>query len=151
MSVQAQWIANTVTITINKDGSSWTGSDMTIALNGTSFSASATSSTVTFSAVPTGTYTIYASKYDSSKATVNSGVSITVTENGANAGSATINYYTVTVNAGTDTHVTSVSVNGGTAGTSVSDIVLSGQKVTFSATVEDGYTFAGWVGSISSP
>ena len=141
-TLYAKWTINTATITIKKDGSNWSSSEMNVALyNGTTEAYSpitASGATVTFSAVVNGTYNVYAGKNDGAKTTlVDTGVDIEVNS----TGSATINYYTLTLTKGT-----------GISSVSGAATYLSNQTASISATVTSGYTFVNWtVGSGNTP
>lgn len=108
-----------ITITPNKDGTTWTGSGKTYKLK-----QGATEIT-DLSAVVNGTYDIY-------EGTTDTGVDVTV--NGATA-SATVDYYTVTF------------YNGATAYTTPAPQVVlktNGRVTKPADPTKTGYTFAGW-------
>ena len=137
--------ANTTTITINKDGSAWSSSGMNVALySGTTskyaYSAATVSgSTVKWTGVAAGTYNVYAGKNSGAKTTlVDTGVDVTV----STTGTATINYYTLTVSKGTGV----ASVTGGA-------VYLKNQTASFSGTASDGYRITGttYTGNTPSP
>ena len=139
---------NKVTININKDGSAWSASGMKVTLyNGTtatSYTATVSSgSTATLSAVPNGTYNVYAGKDSSNKTSlIDSGLDITVNNNDP---SGTINYYSVTLVIGTN--ISAVS-NGGTSTTSAKQYLYisdgTQQDIAINATLNSGYTWCKW-------
>jgi len=135
-TVEATWAANTAKITINKNGSAWSASGIKVTLyNGTTATSYTTTvssgSVASLSAVPNGTYNIYAGKNSGAKTTlVDTGVDVTVNNNSP---TATINYYTLTLNTGTGIS----EVNGwGT--------YLSNQTASIGATPSTGYKFSSW-------
>ena len=145
----AQWTRNDITITLNKDGNAYTGSGMKVTLyNGTTATSYAetisSGNTATFTAVPTGTYNIYAGKDSNHKtALVDSEVDVTAT----NEVSVTINYYTLTVGL---SHTT-VKVNDTDVSNNGTVIVLGGTTTansnyahTVEATANTGYSFSKW-------
>ena len=117
--------ANKVNITIKKDGSAY--SSLTVALyqSGSSkySSPSYSNGVYTFNAPANGTYDIYVGGTDT-------GTDVTISNN---TGTATINYYTLTLSKGTGIS----SVTG--AGT-----YISGKQISISATASTGYTFGSW-------
>ena len=118
--------SGTATVTAMLDGSIWTAvTGIAITLDDGAYTlASGGDGTFTTStAIPTGTYAIYADGVDT-------GVSVTVTTAG---GSATIDYYTLTLTAGTG--ITAVTGGG---------IYLAGASVMINATVDGGYTWYKW-------
>jgi len=125
--------SNPVTITVKKDGSSWSNSGMKISLySGTTskYSATASSSTVVWNAVIPGTYNVYASKNTGASTTlVDTGVDVEVSE----SGNATINYYTLILNMGT-----------GISSVTGAAIYLDNQNASINATVSTDYSFVGW-------
>lgn len=140
--------ANSASITINKDGAAWSASGMKVTLyngaNSTSHTATVSSGSVaTLNAVPNGTYNIYAGKDSSNKTTlIDTGVDITINNNNV---SKTINYYSLTLAAGTG--ISSVS-NGGTSTTSAKQyLYIAGgtqQSIEIDATVSAGYNWSKW-------
>ena len=134
ITLYAHWTTNTVTITIKKDGNNWNNSGRIIELyQGTSkkySSTAATATTVSFNGVVPGRYDIYASKSNSTTTTADSGVDLVVSTTG---GSATIYYYTLTLNK--DTGINTVTG----AGTH-----LNGSNVAIAATAMSGYKFVSW-------
>lgn len=135
-NMYAIWTANTATITINKNGSNWSSSEMNIALYSGTTSKYAYSSgtksgaTVKWTNVAAGIYNVYASKNSNSVSTlVDTGVDVTV----GSTGTATINYYVLTLNGGTGIS----AVTG--AGT-----YLSNQTASIGATASSGYKFSSW-------
>ena len=136
--------ANTATITIKKDGSAWSSSGMNVALySGSTLkyaysSSSVSGSTVKWSAVVDGTYNVYAGKNSGATTSlVDTGVDITV----SSTGSATINYYTLTLTKGT-----------GIGAASGAGTYLSNQTASISAQGSTGYHFTTWsVGSGNKP
>ena len=142
--------ANTVKVNIYKDGAAWSNSGMKVTLyNGTtatSYTATVSSgSAATISAVPNGTYNIYAGKDSSNKTTLlDSGVDVTVNNNNPTA--VTINYYSLTLATGTG--ISDVS-NGGTSTTSAKQYLYNAtaadrQTIAIDATVSAGYTWSTW-------
>ena len=159
LTLYAQWTANKVTIKINKDGSAWADSGMKVTLyNGTT----STGCTATISSgnsaqlsgiVPNGTYNVYVGKDSNHKTTmVDSKVDVTVNNNSP---TATVNYYTLTVQTAT----------GGTAtvnGTSVANngtVIVAGGTTTKAnnyahaivGAAESGYSFSSWTAVSGSP
>ena len=140
--------ANSASITINKDTTTWNASGMKVTLyNGTtatSYTATVTSGSVaTLNAVPNGTYNIYAGKDSSNKTTlIDSGVDITINNNNV---SKTINYYSLTLAKGTG--ISDVK-NGGTSTTSAKQyLYITGgtqQSIAIDATVSAGYNWSTW-------
>ena len=100
VTLYAKWTSNDVKITINKDGSAWSESGMTVTLydgtTATNFTQTVSSgSTATFTTVPNKTYNVYIGKDSNQKTTViDSGVDVTVNNNSP---TATVNYYTLTM------------------------------------------------------
>ena len=88
-------VANTATITLNKDGSAYSNSGMKVTLyNGTtetSYTQTVSSgSSASLSAVPAGTYNVYIGKDSNHKTTmIDSGVDVTVTSSGSEVPKAT--------------------------------------------------------------
>ena len=119
--------ANTAKITIKKDGSAYSGLTVALYQSGTSKYASPSyaSGVYTFSTVANGTYDIYVGGSDT-------GVDVTVS---SNAATATLNYYTLTLNKGTG--ISAVSGGG---------VYLSGTSISIDATVTSGYTWKNWTG-----
>ena len=138
----AGWEANTPVVTIKENGSnaSTTGYSVSLSTSSTSDSATktATSSgaTVSFSAVPNGTYYIWAGKSSNAKTTrIYTGVSIKVRDSSP---TATINYYGLTLAKGTGISAVSGAAsylykNSGTQ-----------QDIAIDATVSAGYTWSKW-------
>ena len=92
--------------------------------------ATKSGATVKWSAVAAGTYNVYASKNSGATTTlVDTGVDVTVSA----TGTATINYYVLTLNKGT-----------GVASTSGAASYLSNQTASIGATMTTGYTFTSW-------
>ena len=133
----AHWTANTSTITIKKDNSNWTSNNnVQVALyqGGSSkyaYSAGTKSgATITWSAVTEGTYDIYASKDANNLTTlVDTGIDVVVSA----TGTATIDYYTLTLNKGV-----------GISAVSGAGTYLKNQTANIDATVATGYTWQGW-------
>ena len=149
-TLYASWTANKATINVKKDGSAFSPSNMKIALySGSTEKYSATNSSgssVSWSPVVAGTYKIYAGK--NSKATttmVDTGVTITV----STTQSATIDYYTVTITAGSygTVNLTSLVVlKNETYSASSNVLTVSNQTSTASPTAATGHTttFSKW-------
>lgn len=119
----------TATVTVQKDGSLWTGSGKSFSFyqNGTKkYDLTLSGSTATSSALA-GTYDVY-------DGTSDTGVDISVSSGGGNA--ATVNYYTLALGAGTGT--TSPTGNG---------VYLPGKSVVIDATVNTGYVWSKWTSS----
>ena len=134
ITLHAQWTAIPVTITIKKDNANWnanSGIKIELRQSGsTKYSATASSGSVSMSPVEAGTYDIYASKSSGALTTlVDTGIDLTVTS----SGTVTIDYYTLTLQAGVG--ISAVS-GGGT--------FLKGQTANIDATVANGYTWEGW-------
>ncbi len=133
-SYVAHWTANAVVITIKKDNSNWnanSGIKVELRQSGTTkYSGTASRDTISLNGVTAGTYDIYASKSASSLYTlVDTGLDVVVTS----SGTATIDYYTLTLQAGVG--ISAVS-GGGT--------YLKNQTASIDATVANGYTWQGW-------
>ena len=140
MDLYAQWRTNTATIIIRKDNSNWTtDNNIKVALyqGGNSkyeYSVGAkTGATITWTAVTSGTYDIYASKNANSQADLNNlvdtGIDVIVTS----TGTAAIDYYTLTLNKGV-----------GISAVSGAGTYLKNQTANIDATVATGYTWQGW-------
>ena len=132
--------ANTVKITINKDGSAWDASGIKVDLyqSGSSKKSVTVSSgsVANFSGVPNGTYDVYAGKSSGAKTTlIDTGLDVTVNGNDP---TGTINYYTVTLNKGTGVS----AVTG--AGTYLYMNAGTQQDIAIDATVTSGYTWKTW-------
>ena len=130
----AQWTANTATITIRKDNSNWTTNNNVVvelrSSTNTYDNGTKSGATVTWTAVTAGTYNIYASKDTGNLNTlVDTGIDVTV----SSTGTATIDYYTLTLQNGIGI---SAVTGGGT--------FLKGQTASIDATVANGYTWEGW-------
>ena len=152
--------ANVVTVNIKKDGSAWEESGMKITLyngtNATDFTATVSDSrvsTATFTAVPNGTYNIYASKDSGDKETlINSNVNVTVDNNSPTA--VEVNYYSLTLVAGAG--ISEVN-NGGTTSTSSITkqyLTITGgtqQLVAINANTKEGYSWHEWTDSGVTP
>lgn len=127
----APWAPPTysATVTVNKDGSAWSGSGKSLALyqNSTNkYSLTLSGSSATVSALA-GTYDIYDGASDT-------GVDLVVSSGGGNA--ATVNYYTLDLAAGTGTSLP----NG-------SGVYLLGKNVPINVTVNTGYQWSKWTSS----
>jgi len=120
----------TATVTVNKDGSVWSGSGKSLALyQGTKkYDLPLSGSSATVSALA-GTYDIYDGASDT-------GVDIAVSNGGANA--ASVNYYTLTLSAGAGT---SSPTGGG--------IYLAGKSIAINVTVNSGYSWSKWTSNNS--
>ena len=132
--------ANTVKITINKDGSAWDASGIKVDLyqSGSSKKSVTVSSgsVANFSVIPNGTYDVYAGKSSGAKTTlIDTGLDVTVSGNDP---TGTINYYTVTLNKGTGVS----AVTG--AGTYLYMNAGTQQDIAIDATVASGYTWKTW-------
>ncbi|MBQ7452800.1 MAG: InlB B-repeat-containing protein, partial [Clostridia bacterium] len=131
-----------VTITINKDGSAYSNSTIKVALYQDSTkkygeTTCSSSSTVSFSTVTAGTYTVWASHSTRLPGTLqNTGVSVTVS--GAST-TGTVNYYTLTKSQGTGTTLTIKTVNSSGTAMSNGDVVRQGAAVYETASLNDGY------------
>ena len=141
-TMYAKWNTNTVKVNIYKDGAAWNNSGIKVTLysgtTATSYTATVSSgSQATFTAVPNGTYNIYAGKNSGAKTTlIDSKHDVTVNNNDPTA--ITINYYTVTLSSGTG--ITSTSGAGSYL------YLASGtqQNIAINATVTSGYTWSKW-------
>ena len=133
-TIKVTGAANTVTVTINKDGAAWNASGMKLELrqsNTAKYSVTANTSgaaTGVMSAVANGTYDLFAGKHDGAKTTmVDTGTDITVSNNNK---TATVNYYTITRSQGTGTTLeTRWDSSSGTTFTN-NPVVLGNNKVT---------------------
>ena len=136
-----------VDIYIYKDGAAWSDSGKSVQIkmelsDGSTivYTKYVTSGyTAKFRAVPAGTYDIYA--VNSEGEYVDTGVDVAVSAAGGD-GSATINYYTVTMAKGTGIESTTPAVG--------SYIYLSGERVFINAVVSTGYSWSKWSGDFSS-
>ena len=160
ITVQAQWTANVATITIRKDGATWSGSGMNVALYTGTTSTYAYSAatkdghTVKWTVVTAGTYKVYAGKNgDNMSSLVDTGVTIAVDA----TGSATIDYYTVSLSVnnssyGTISKASLVVLKNQTYAvdsSSANKLVVSGVTITATVTNANGYTttFTQWTKS----
>ena len=137
-TLYAQWGANIVSVVINRDNVEWTSdNNIQAALykNGSSQYAYALAnriggSTLTWNGVTSGTYDIYASKGTGALSTlVDTGADIVIDS----SGTATIDYYTLTLNKGV-----------GISAVSGAGTYLKNQQANIDATVTTGYTWQGW-------
>ena len=135
----AATVRNTVTIAIKKDDSAWSNSGITVKLYQSStakYTLTTSGSSATINNVAAGTYNVWATKSSLDSTLVNTGVSVTVsTTSGVTSNASnTINYYTLTLNKGSN--VTTVTG----AGT-----YLSNQTATINATAfASNYVFDNW-------
>ena len=133
-TLYAQWEPIIVTITIKKDDSDWTtNNDVVVELRSetqTYDNGVKNGATITWSAIPEGTYDIYASKNNGNYlALEDSGVDLVV----SNAGTATIDYYTLQLQPGI-----------GISAVSGAGTYLKNQQANIDVTVTTGYTWQGW-------
>lgn len=116
----------TATVTVQKDGSLWSGSGKSLALyqSGTKkYELTLSGSTAACSAL-VGTYDVY-------DGTTDTNVDISVSSGGGNA--ATVNYYSFTLGAGI-----------GTSSPTGSGVYLAGKSVAIDVTVNTGYVWSKW-------
>ena len=152
--VYAKWTANSVTVNIRNNDETWTSNGIKVALyqNGTlvgSFEkATSSSSSVTFTAVPEGTYNIYASYNSGATGKTmmrDTGKTVTVGSSGTDA--ATIDYYTITRNAGGNTNlITRYETSTGSTYTSTNLNFLKGVTIYIEAGASTGYILTFTVG-----
>jgi hypothetical protein len=136
-TLYAQWQANKALITIRKDNADWTDNiSPRVALyqDGSSKYAydegTKSGAIISWDEVAAGTYDVYASRSNVELATlVDTGIDVVVT----NTGTATIDYYTLTLNKGVGI---SLVIGSGT--------YLKNQPINIDATVSNGYTWEGW-------
>lgn len=122
----------TATVTVQKDGSLWSGSGKSFALcqSGVKkYDLNVSGSNATVSAL-TGTYDVF-------DGAVDTGVNISLSSGGGNA--ATVNYYTLTLAAGAG----STSPTGG-------GVFLAGKNVPIDVTVNTGYQWSKWTSGNTS-
>ena len=140
VTLYAQWTINTVTIGLQKDGSSYSNSGIKVTLydgtTETSFTGTISSgSTITFSKVPAKTYNIYVGKDTNHKTTmIDSNVDVVVNSSST---SQTVKFYTLTIglsNTTTTVNGTSVSNNG-------TVVVAEGYAHAVIAEANTGYEF----------
>ena len=135
----AHWDEKIASVVINKNNSIWPNSGMHVELYQNNNPIHQYSNAeidpdnpeiISWGAVDIGTYDVYASKNNGELNTlVDTGVDITVTDNGT----ATIDYYTLTLNKGV-----------GISAVSGAGTYLKNQTANINATVSSGYTWEGW-------
>ena len=132
----AHWTSNTASITIKKDNYDWTtDNNVVVELRSSTNTYNGTKSgaTVTWTAIPSGTYNIYASKNDTNQININTlidtGIDLVITS----SGTGTIDYYTLQLQPGIG--ISAVSGDG---------TYLKNQQANIDATVSTGYTWEGW-------
>ena len=140
ITLYPNWQANAVTIYIQKDdGTAWANSGMHVALINASNNFEATVTTgisATFTVVPVGQYSIYASYSTLQPAEIrDTGIDIEIVKDQAEA-SGTVSYFTLLLTFNADQGITATSGSG---------VYLSGQTVSISATVGNGYSFEQWL------
>lgn len=158
-TLYAHWKANTVTINIKKDGSAWSNSGMKVELYsgttamGYTATISSGSSAQLSGAIPNGTYNVYIGKDSNHKTTmIDSGIDVTVNNNSK---SATVNYYTLTVQtAGNGT----ATVNGTSVANNGTVVVAGGTTTTANnyahaivGGAASGHRFSSWSAVSGSP
>ena len=157
VTMVANWTANTVTLKL-KNGSNLTTTGYSVSLSSSdstdtapsgysSNTATNSTGTVTFSAVPNGTYYVWAGKNSNATGTrIYTGKTITVSDNSPGSeADEIIQYYELTLTKGTG--ISAVS-NAGTSTTSaVQHLYKSSgtqQDIAIDATVSNGYTWSTW-------
>ena len=139
--------ANTVTVTIKKDGSNWNQSGIKLELrqsNAVKYDVTSNTANVAtgvMSAVKNGTYDLFAGKSNSAKATMaDTGIDVTVNNNDK---TAEVNYYSLTLAKGTG--ISDVKSDGTSTTSAVA--YMSNYSIPIDATVTDGYTWSTWTKS----
>ena len=139
LTVYAQWIVNTASISINKNNSAWSNSSINVALyqSGTNKypynTANISDTSISWNMVEDGTYDIYASKNANSQADLNTLVDTGIKLIVDTTGEETIDYYTLDLTKGV-----------GISAVSGAGIYLKNQAANIDATVANGYTWEGW-------
>ena len=135
-TLYAQWTANTATVTIKKDNSNWTtNNNVVVELRSSTNTYNGTKSgaAFTWTAIPSGTYDIYASKNDTNQTNINTLIDTGIDVIVSSTGTATIDYYSLQLQAGVG--ISAVSGVG---------TYLKNQQANIDATVATGYTWQGW-------